>query len=142
MLKKIENNMSDYLKINSDPGYLSSDWKEKIYFFGYVDAYFDESVYKPYIVNTLNNENKLVSYDEGFAKGTTDRKHKRDNDPKGLIKEKENWLKGLALNDVLNDINDRNLKEEALDIYNFYKTVTFSLRTREFDEKYKSIHKR
>ena len=136
MLKKISEKMNEYVVIANNLSYLSKEWESKCYFCGYVDGYFDEDVYKPYIENALNNENKLVKYGEGFVRGSRDRKTMKDNNPKGLLKEKEIFLKKLALNDSLNNVETRNLKPDSYDVYNFYKSGTFNLNNMDFEEKY------
>ena len=60
----------------------------------------------------------------------------KDNNPKGLLKEKEIFLKKLALNDSLNNVETRNLKPDSYDVYNFYKSGTFNLNNMDFEEKY------
>ena len=142
MLKKIRDKINEYVVIANNLSYNSKEWEEKCYFCGYIDAYFDEDIYIPYIENSLNNESKVFKYNEGFTKGTRDRIIMKNNNPKGLLDEKEQFLKKLALNDILNDVEFRNLKPNALDIYEFYKHGTFNLRKQDFDEKYKPRRKR
>lgn len=137
MLKKIKEKINDYVVIDSMPTYVSKEWENQCYFCGYIDGYFDENLYKVYIEDTLNNEHKLVKYNEGFDRGVRDRRSMRDNHPKDLLVEKENFIKKLALNDALNKIETRNLKEDTLNMYEFYKTATFSLSRMDYEQKYK-----
>lgn len=137
MLKKIREKIDEYAVMDNSPSYVSKEWENQCYFCGYIDGYFDEELYKMYIDDTINNEHKLVKYNEGFNRGIRDRRLMKDNHPKDLIKEKENFIKRLALNDVMNKVETRNLKEDALDMYDFYKGTTFSFNRMDYEEKYK-----
>ncbi len=90
-------------------------------FMGYLDGYFDEKMYCFYIENEKNNEDFLEIYAKGYKKGQTNRKKVKDDDPKRLIAEKEEWLRKLALFDTTNNIDNRVLSEYAFDYYDLYK---------------------
>ena len=116
----------------SVPSYNDSSWQEECYTFGYLDGYFDEDVYIEYIVDTMNNEEKIKTYKTGFDKGVFDKKRASIYEPKLLKSERIEWLKKLALHDALNNIDFRGLKKDSLDTYNNYKQGTFSLKKMDF----------
>lgn len=132
MLKKIKNNMEKYMYHTVSPSYNDSSWSNECYIFGYLDGYFDESVYIEYIVNTTNNGEKIQFYKSGFEKGSFDKKRDIIYEPKTFKNEKIEWIKKLALNDSLNNIEFRNLKEDTFNVYSRYKEGTFSLKKMDF----------
>ena len=132
MLKKVKNNMEKYIYHTIVPSYNDSAWHDECYTFGYLDGYFDEDVYIEYIVDTMNNDEKIMVYKAGFEKGSFDKKRDNIYESKSLKNEKIEWLKKLALHDSLNNVESRNLKEDSLNIYNHYREGTFSLNKMDF----------
>ncbi len=132
MLKKVKSNMEKYIYHTIVPSYNDSSWHDECYTFGYLDGYFDEDVYIEYIVDTMNNDEKIMVYKAGFEKGSFDKKRDNIYESKSLKNEKIEWLKKLALHDSLNNVESRNLKEDSLNIYNHYREGTFSLKKMDF----------
>ena len=121
MLKKILVNMDKYMYTCYCPKRSFNDFTIQCEFMGYLDGYFDEKMYYFYIENEKNNEDLLEIYAKGYKKGQTNRRKVKDDDPKRLIAEKEEWLRKLALFDTTNNIDNRVLSEYAFDYYDLYK---------------------
>lgn len=133
MLKKVKQKMEKYMYENSIPSYDTSNWQEQCYIFGYLDGYFNENLYKTYITNDQKNQEKINHYQTGYNAGTKDRDKQETNT---VNKEKQEWLKRIALFDFLNQEPIRNLKKDSLKIYKKNLVGTYSIAKSSFiDEK-------
>lgn len=132
MLGKIQNDMDKYMYRTNVTSYSLSEWKDESYFFGYLDGYFDEELYIKYIMNDINNEERLKLYKSGFDKGLFDRKRAKAYEPKLLMKEKDEWIQKLVMYDTFNHVDYRNLKEDSFDAYNNYKTGPYVIKNERF----------
>ena len=121
MQKRILVNMKKYMYTYFCPNSSFNDYSSQCEFMGYLDGYFDEKVYYSYIETEKNNEDLLKIYAKGYKKGQTNRRKVKDEEPKQLIKEKEEWLRKLALFDTMNNVNNRVFSEYAFDYYDLYK---------------------
>lgn len=126
MLKNVQKNASKY-QTNSKVSNSQSEWNEQCYTFGYLDGYFEESVYIECIINTNNKEKKIEIYNKGYEKGTKDGKRIKLYEPKVYKEDRLTWIKALALHDALNNVENRNFKEETSALYETYQNGVFSL---------------
>lgn len=142
MLKKMQKNMGKYMNNTKTLSNVSSTWQEQCYTFGYLDGYFDEQIYIEYIIESNDNESKLEVYNTGYEKGLKDRTKIRYNNPEVLKKDTIEWVKKLALHDVLNNVETRNLKEKNKELYQKYQNGTFHLGKMDFIEEHRISKKR
>lgn len=91
--------MMKYEKYMYDVGLRgTSDREKQVFYFGYMDGYFEESLY----FNYLGDDEKIRSfYDDGYVSGIND----RVIDEKLVHIRKNCWIIKLAVYDALNDIN-------------------------------------
>lgn len=139
MLKKMKKNVEKYMYNTT---VLSNDPQDQCYFFGYLDGYFEEQAYVEYIINSINNREKLEIYNTGYDKGLKDGKRTRVYNSNQYKQDRLSWIKSLALHDVLNNIEARNLKEETNELYKKYQNGTFHLRKMDFIEENRISKKR
>lgn len=142
MLKKMQKNIENYMRNTTVLSNASNCWQEQCYTFGYLDGYFEEQVYIQYIINSDINESKLEVYNTGYEKGLKDGKRIRIYDSNQYKQDRLGWIKSIALHDVLNDIETRNLKDDTKELYEKYKNGTFHLGKMNFIEEQRISKKR
>lgn len=102
--------------------------EEQQYTFGYLDGYFDEMTYNCY----LTEENDRL-YSLGYSEGLKDREKAKEIADLNKIK----WLVKLAIHDSENNVRDRFLSKEAMEIYiAHYQENNFSIEQENIYNKY------
>lgn len=106
------------------------DYVKKSYNIGFIDGYVNEKIYK-YLV--LKQEG-ITAYENGYKRGVSIRNKK---DTKEVNNDKVYLISHLAFFDAMNNVNNRNLSDEAMAMYNDYKLGEYSLKTGKYTPKSK-----
>ena len=90
------------------------EYVNRAYMLGYLDGYMNEEIYKPII----EKEEGIIAYDKGYKRGENRRNQSSIEEYK---ENKEYFIFKLASFDALDDSIERNISDDAIDMYNSYK---------------------